>query len=97
MELQKPYIDYQYKNTERLNKLLNGLFVEFGKVSNGNLEEFLDIDKASGLWLDQIGLYLNYQRPYFTATNSFQYDSPPSKYDGGYIYDTLSPVKIEFR
>jgi hypothetical protein len=96
MQLQKPYIDYQYKNTERLNELLNGIFTEFGKVSNGNLEEFLDIDKASGLWLDRLGLYLNYQRPYYYE-NAFGYDDASVGYDDeNYGYDDLGrPVSDE--
>jgi len=62
-DLVKPQQLFQYKNSTKFNSLVDGLFTLFEDVSFDNLYSFLDIDSASGLWLDQIGLYLNYQRP----------------------------------
>ena len=94
-KLTKPYILYQYKNDTKLNELLTDIFDGFNNISLNNLEEFLDIDKASGLWLDRIGLYLNFQRPLVSYSLVFGYNTGAT-YNGGYVYNgNKTPVSDE--
>lgn len=88
-----PEIYYQYKNADNTNTLLAGLLTLFKKYSFDNLQDFFNIDDATGLWLDQIGLYLNYQRQYYYE-NAFAYDDITSGYDDtNFGYDDLgSPL-----
>lgn len=87
-DLIQPYILYQFKNATQLVALLDGLFAQAVIVSAENLINFLDIDNAKGSWLDQIGLYLNYQRPLLNEANIFGYDAVSTQYDSIYYYDT---------
>ena len=70
-ELIQPYILFQYKLATDFNVLLNGIFSEATDVSIDNLYNFLNLDDAEGLWLDQIGLYLNYQRPLIQYSHAY--------------------------
>lgn len=84
--LKEPYILYQYKTAEKFVALLTGIFNLKKQVSIENLENFLNLDDAVGLWLDQIGKYLNYDRPLISYGDVFGYNIG-AKYNGGYIYN----------
>ena len=73
-KIQEPTILYQYKDTAKLKKLLDNLRQFFINNSKESLCNFLDIDNASGLWLDQIGAYLNIPRIFISGQNTFIMD-----------------------
>jgi hypothetical protein len=62
-KIKDPTILFQYKTAPSLVSLLEGLK---GFVINNSKEDifrFFNIDDAAGLWLDQLGSYLNVKRP----------------------------------
>lgn len=87
-DLKEPYILYQYKNAEKMNALLSGIFNQAGEVSVENLYNFLNLDDAVGLWLDQVGLYLNYQRPMIITDHGAVFDDDITVFDGDYTFDS---------
>lgn len=94
--LKEPYILYQYKTAEKFVALLTGIFNLQKQVSIENLENFLNLDDAVGLWLDQIGKYLNYNRPLISYGDVFGYNIG-AKYNEGFIYNgSKSPAGDEF-
>lgn len=61
--IQDPTILFQYKSTEKLLSLLEGTKGFVIDNSKEDIFNFFDIDAASGLWLDQLGAFLNVERP----------------------------------
>ena len=87
LALTAPYVYYQFKSATNLNLFFDGFFGQVEATSINNLENVLNIDTASGLWLDQIGLYLNYGRPLIISDAAFGYDSLLGQYDDFSTYD----------
>jgi hypothetical protein len=87
LALTAPYIYYQFKNATGITTFLDGYLNEVESSSIANLENVLNIDTASGFWLDQIGLYLNYGRPLIISDTAFGYDSLLGQYDDFSTYD----------
>lgn len=80
-----PVILYQYKSTDRILSMLEGVRDFARSNSKNTLCNFLNIDDATGLWLDQIGGYLNVDRPLIVLPNAFILDS--SLMDGTDVLD----------
>lgn len=73
--IQDPTILFQYRSTIKLLNLLVGLKSFVIDNSKESLFNFFNIKEASGAWLDQIGAYLNIQRPLITNPDVFIMDS----------------------
>jgi hypothetical protein len=90
----EPTILFQYKATEKLATLLSELKIFFENNSKQTLFDFFDIDNASGLWLNQLGNFLNLPRPFIVNDNIFICDS--SLMDGDDLLDSeaLAPDDV---
>lgn len=72
--IKDPTILFQYRSTVRFAGLLEGIKNFAISNSKESLFNFFDIENAVGLWLDQIGGYLNIPRPIITNPDVFIMD-----------------------
>lgn len=86
--IKDPTILFQYRATVKLAALLEGIKNFAISNSKESLFDFFDIDNAVGVWLDQIGAYLNILRPLIINPNTFITDS--SLMDGTDFLDAKS-------
>lgn len=71
--IQDPTILFQYKSTEKLLSLLNGTTQFVRNNSKEDIFNFFDLDNAIGLWLDQLGAFLNVERPLISVGGTNKY------------------------
>lgn len=71
--IQDPTILFQYKSTEKLLSLLTGTEQFVKNNSKEDIFNFFNFDDAVGLWLDQLGAFLNVERPLISITSFEQY------------------------
>lgn len=90
----EPTILFQYKSTEKLVTLLSGLKTFFENNSKQTLFDFFNIENAIGLWLDQLGNFLNLPRPLIANDSIFICDN--SLMDGVDLLDSngLAPDDV---
>lgn len=69
-KIKDPTILFQYKTAPQLSSLLAGSKQFVIDNSKEDIFRFFNIDEAVGLWLDQLGAYLNVERPLIAALNS---------------------------
>lgn len=62
-KIKDPTILFQYKSAPKFSILLEGLKQFLIDNSKEDIFKFFNIDEAYGLWLDQLGAYLNIKRP----------------------------------
>jgi hypothetical protein len=62
-KIKDPTILFQYKTAPQLSSLLAGSKQFVIDNSKEDIFRFFNIDEATGLWLDQLGAYLNVERP----------------------------------
>jgi hypothetical protein len=72
--IKDPTILFQYKSTEKLLSLLTGTKQFVKDNSKEDIFNFFDLDDAVGLWLDQLGAFLNIERPLVSAGESNLYN-----------------------
>jgi hypothetical protein len=58
---------FQYRNSTRLNTLLDEFYDLAKSVAPANLEQFYNVELASGVWLTQLADIFNVKRNYFTG------------------------------
>jgi len=80
-KIKDPTILFQYKTAPQLSSLLAGSKQFVIDNSKEDIFRFFNIDEATGLWLDQLGAYLNIERPLIVLTSNsdlfqFQNDTP---------------------
>jgi hypothetical protein len=62
-KIKDPTILFQYKSAPKFSILLEGIKQFVIDNSKEDIFRFFNIDEAYGLWLDQLGAYLNIKRP----------------------------------
>jgi len=95
-KIKDPTILFQYKTAPQLSTLLAGVKEFVIDNSKEDIFRFFNIDEAVGLWLDQLGAYLNIERPLISLPNNdnlFQFqNNTPFLFQSGQPFQFNIPV-----